>query len=93
MSEHLTHEQARLACEGFLWGTKVPMRHSMFQIEECIENEDKALIYTKSTTINLSKGGDNFFLAHIEDKDRYERLVDNYSPFIHRTVSKVREVG
>ena len=64
-------EQARIACEGFLWDSKVGMRHSMFQIEECIENDDKALINTKNTTINLSKGGDNFFIAHIEERERY----------------------
>ena len=47
------------------------MRYSMFMIEECIENEDKALTKTRNTTINLSNGGDNFFRAHIEAKKRY----------------------
>jgi hypothetical protein len=69
------------------------MRHSMFMIEECIENHDMQLTNTKKTTIVLRKGGDDFFKAHIEDKERYKRLVDIYYSFIHKTVSKVREVG
>ena len=65
----------------------------MFQIEECIENVDKALSNTNNTTVILSKGGDNFFMAHIENKKRYQKLVDIYTPFIHRTVTKVRQEG
>ena len=69
------------------------MRFSMFMVEECIENEDLELTNTKNTTINLNKGGDDFFMAHIEDKERYQRLADFYSDFIHRTVTKVRQLG
>ena len=65
----------------------------MFQIEECIQNEDKALKNTKNTTIVLCKGGDNFFTAHIENKKRYQKLVDIWTPFTHRSVTKVRQVG
>ena len=69
------------------------MRHSFFQIEECIENEDQLLTNNKNTTVVLSKGGDNFFTAHIENKNRYQSLVDIYTPFIDRTITKVRQVG
>ena len=65
----------------------------MFQIEECIQNEDLELTSTKNTTVVLSKGGDNFFTAHIENKKQYQKLVDIWTPFIHRTVTKVRQVG
>ena len=65
----------------------------MFQIEECIQNDDKALKNTKNTTINLAKGGDNFFMAHIEERERYESLVDIWTPFIDRTVSKTKQEG
>ena len=61
-------------------------------IEECIENIEKALIYTKNTTIHLSKSGDCFFMAHIEENKRYLRLVDIYADFIHRTVAKTKQV-
>ena len=61
------------------------MRYSMFQIEEFIQNEDKALTDTKNTTVNLGKGGDNFFMVHIEDKERYKRLVTDYNGFINKT--------
>ena len=54
--EQLAHEQARVACEGFLWGSKVGMRHSMFMIEECIQNDDLNLTNTKNTT-NLLRAG------------------------------------
>ena len=47
------------------------MRHSMFWIEECIENDDKALTKTKNTTNALSKEGKHFFMAHIENNERY----------------------
>ena len=47
------------------------MRHSFYIVEEYIENEDKALTKTKNTTINLSKEGVNFFIAHIENNERY----------------------
>ena len=47
------------------------MRFSMFMVEECIENEDLKLTTTKNTTIALSKSGDDFFMAHVEDKNRY----------------------
>ena len=71
MSQPLTQEQARLASEDYLWNSKVPMRHSMFMIQEYIQNEDLGLTSSKNTTIVLSKGGDNFFKAHIEDNERY----------------------
>jgi hypothetical protein len=86
-------EQARLASEKFLWDSKINMRHSMYMVEEYIQNEDKALIYTKNTTINLSKGGNNFFIAHIREKKRYLELVDIKTSFIDRTVAKVRQEG
>jgi hypothetical protein len=47
----------------------------MLMIGECIENEDKALTNIKRTTIALNKGGHNFFIAHLGDKERYEKLV------------------
>jgi hypothetical protein len=43
----------------------------MFSIEECIENNDKALINSKNTTSIFNKEGGNFFIAHIQDKERY----------------------
>ena len=61
--------------------------------EECIENEDLFLTNTKNTTVVLSKGGDNFFTAHIENKKRYKKLVDIYYSYIHITVTKVKQVG
>ena len=71
MSLLLTKEEARIFSEDFLWNSKVAMRLSMFTIEECIENADLALTNTESTNIVLSKGGDNFFKAHIEGMERY----------------------
>ena len=71
MSDHLTKEEASIASENFLWDSKVGMRHSMFMIEEYIQNHDMRLINTKCTTSALNKGGLNFFKAHIEDRDRY----------------------
>jgi hypothetical protein len=65
----------------------------MFMVEECIQNKDTELTNTKCTTIILSKGGDNFFMAHIEDRERYERLVDVYALFMDRTVTKTKEAG
>ena len=41
----------------------------------------------------LSKGGDNFFIAHIKDKERYIGLVDKYASFMRRTANKVRQRG
>ena len=51
------------------------MRNSMFQIEECLQNEDKALTKTKNTTINFGKMEITylkiFFSAHKEDRERF----------------------
>ena len=69
------------------------MRHSMFMVEEYIQNKDKALTNSKSTTVNLNKGGDWFFLAHIQDKERYARLVVDYTGFIDRIVAKTKQLG
>ena len=52
-----TNEQARIASEDFLWNTKINMRHSMFMIEEYIQNDETDLTKTKNTTINLNKAG------------------------------------
>ena len=76
-----------------MWDCKVWERHSFFIIEEYIENKNTELTNAKCTTIILSKGGCNFFIAHLEDKDRYQRLVDIYIDFILRTVNKVKQVG
>ena len=40
-SKKFTKEEARVASENFLWESKVGLRHSMFMIEEYIENGDK----------------------------------------------------
>ena len=70
------------------------MRHSMYMIEEYIENDDLKLNNTKCTTIILNKGGDDFFMAHVEDKERYSRVkVDICSGFIRRTIKTVRQRG
>jgi hypothetical protein len=79
--------------EKFLWGTKVGMRFSMFNVEECIQNEDLELTNTKNTTIALAKGGDSFFMAHIGDKEGYKKLVDIWTRFIDRTIYKVKQLG
>ena len=76
-----------------MWQTKVGMRHSMFMIEECIQNYDTELSITKNTTIVLSKRGDSFFKAHVEYSDRYKQLVDVYTPFILRTMTRMRKMG
>ena len=60
-----------MACEKFLWNSKVGMRHSFKLVEEYFQNDDKALTNTKSTTIALDEGGANFFIAHVEDRERY----------------------
>ena len=62
-------------------------------VEECIQNDDKALINTQCTTVVLSKGGDNFFIGHIENRERYFGLIDIYNGFIDNIVSKARQVG
>ena len=64
----------------------------MFMIIEYIENEDKQLTNTNNT-INIGKGGDNFFIAHILERERYCRLVLNYADFIDRTVAKTKQLG
>ena len=43
----------------------------MFMVAEYIHNDDLDLKNIKNTTINLSKGGDNFFMGHIDDRERY----------------------
>ena len=65
----------------------------MKMVEEYIQNEDKTLSNTQRTTVNLNKDGGWFFVAHIQDKQRYQQLVDFYANFIARTVAKVRQVG
>jgi hypothetical protein len=91
--KQLTQEQARVASEKFLWDSKMWERHSFKLVEEYFWNDDKALTNAKCTTIVLNKGGDDFFVAHLEDRERYQRLVDKYADFIHRTVIKARQVG
>ena len=93
MSDYLRKEEARVASEDFLWHSKVGMRFSMYIILECIQNNDLGLFYSKCTTNALSKGGGCFFKAHIEDNERYQGLVDLWTPFIHRAVAKVKQVG
>ena len=65
----------------------------MFMIIEYIENEDMKLTNSKCTTNALNKGADNFFTAHIQDKDRYQLLVHFYALFILRIVTKTKKVG
>ena len=67
----LTREEARIESEFFLRGSKVEMRNSFKLVEEYFWNDDLELANTKSTTIALKKGGDNFFIAYIEDNERY----------------------
>ena len=69
------------------------MRNSFKLVEEYIQNDDSELTNTKFTTINLSKGGDNFFIGHIENRERYCGLADIHTPFTARTVGKVRQLG
>ena len=93
MSDSITQliqEQARIQSETFLWDTKVGMRFSIFMIEEYIENEEIELKNTKNTTICLSKDGLYFFTAHLENKERYQKLVDPYHPFIHKIIAKTK---
>ena len=63
--KHLTQEEAILVSEDFLWGSKVEMRNIFKLVQECIQNDDWALNNTKCTNTVISKGGDNFFIAHI----------------------------
>ena len=51
--------------------TTIKMRISFKLLEEYIQNDDLELTNTNHTTNILSKGGDNFFMAHIEDRVRY----------------------
>ena len=67
----LTREEARIESEFFLLGSKVEMRNSFKLVEEYFWNDDLELTNTKSTTIVLKKGGYNFFIAYIEDWERY----------------------
>ena len=50
----LKEEEARVESEKFLWDSKVGMRHSMFTIIECIENDDFKMKKSKCTTISLN---------------------------------------
>ena len=68
------------------------MRNSFKLVEEYFWNDDLELTNTKSTTIVLKKGGDTFFIAHIEDREQYLRLLDNYTRFRLTTVTKVRQM-
>ena len=83
----------RKDCEDFLWDSKVDMRQSFFMVAECVENEDKQLTNSKCTTVNLKDGGHLFFNVHIVDNERYQRLYDFYTLFIHRIADKVRQLG
>ena len=40
-------------------------------VAEYFWNEDPELTNNKHTTIGLGQGGDNFFIAYIEDRERY----------------------
>ena len=91
--KRLTPEQARIVSEEFLWKTKVAMRDSFKLIEEGIWNDDKELTNAKSTTILLGKEGENFFLGYIENRERYQRLIDVYVYFIFRIEVKMRQLG
>ena len=57
-------EIARLGSEKFLWESKVPERHSMFMVEECIENKDFALTITQNTLAGMNELGLKFFISH-----------------------------
>ena len=59
-------------------------------IEEYIENNDFRLTNNKNTTILLSKFGYEFFIAHLKEKERYEGLVDLYTYFILRIITKTK---
>ena len=65
----------------------------MFMVLEYFWNDDLGLTNTMSTTIIFNKDGDNFFMAHIGNRERYQRLVDSYTLFILRILSKARHVG
>ena len=62
----------------------------MYMIQEFIENENMELTNTKNTTILLNEGGDNFFFAHVFGKPKYQQLVDVHTPFIRRTIAKLK---
>ena len=69
--KRLTQEQARIESENFLWGSKVEMRNSFKLVVEYFWNDDLKLTKTKSTTIILKKGGENFFIGYVEDRERF----------------------
>ena len=91
--KRLTQEQAKIVSETFLWGSKIVMRNSFKLVEEYFWNYDTELTNTKHTTIILSKGGGDFFIGHIEDRERYQGLVDIYSLFTLRILTKLKQVG
>ena len=76
-----------------MWGSKVEMRDSFRLIEEYFENGDTEMTNAKCTTIVLNQGGENFFKGYIDERERYQRLVNLYADFIHRTVTKTRQLG
>ena len=73
----------------------------MFMVLEYFWNDDLGLTNTMSTTIIFNKGGDNLpkcvakmaFSWLILKKESYQRLVDSYTLFILRILSKARHVG
>ena len=69
------------------------MRNSFKLVQEYIWNGDWEMTNTKCTTIVLKKGGDNFFIAYIEEKIRYIELIDIYARFIYRIITKLRQLG
>ena len=88
---YLEREKARKASEQFLWDSKVSMRHSVYMVEEYIENEDDDLTISKCTTVALGKGGHNFFRGHVEDKDRYKALSTTVK-FTDTIINKCRSI-
>ena len=58
-----------------------------------VKGKSTELTNIKNTTINLSKRGDYFFIAHLDDIERYKGLVDIHASFIRRTVNKMRQLG
>ena len=59
----------------------------MFLVEEYIENEEEALDTTLHTMSVLNHNGRDFFLAHVEGKTRYTRLVCIYFSFLTRLMN------